>query len=191
MKLKHREIARTLDEIVKRAQSLRDECESLCIRANTDMDDGISGISYDGKSRQSGPSDPVGSRVERNRRDKVAETAKVFRQSVEDAFRVINRAEKAGWSLRALDEKEAQALTNDEISNTKEQTIQPHCANPHCQRLVARTANDRLRGGRCDACRKYLDRNGIERPKVLCDLSADAVSTLEIDQDRVVTTDVA
>lgn len=39
------------------------------------------------------------------------------------------------------------------------------CAN--CGRLVSGASRDRLRGGRCDACRKFLERNAYERPKEL------------------------
>lgn len=41
------------------------------------------------------------------------------------------------------------------------------CANLACGREVA-GGQDRLRGGRCDACRKYLDRTGTERTRELC-----------------------
>lgn len=184
MKLKYREIERALDYLLERGLLLRNETESLCIRANTDMDDGISGISYDG-SRSSGPADPVGSRAEKNRKDHVAAAAQTFRSSVADAVRAIQRAEKAGWSLRALDKDEARALTEqDEVNDTGR--IQGDCKNPNCGRPVARTAKDPMRGGRCNACRTYLDRNGIERPKALCDINANAAEALALDESVIV-----
>lgn len=36
-----------------------------------------------------------------------------------------------------------------------------------CGRVVSGASRDRLRSGRCDACRKFWERNGSERPKEL------------------------
>lgn len=185
-KLKHRELKDWLQEILTRAQALHAEIEGLCIRANTDMDDGFPVSSLGGGSR-TGHGDPVGTKAT-GRPDDVGAAAEDLRAQILAALKAVRLADKRAWGIRALTPDEARILSEkDEIANRPEQqTIQPHCANNNCQRLVARTREDPLRGGRCDACRKYLDRNGVERPKTLCDLTNDAVGTLGLDADRLV-----
>lgn len=175
MRLKHREISRQLQELITRAQGLERDCETFCYRANTDMDDGISGVSYGGNGRGSGHSDPVGRRIEVGRRDQVADAAKTLVRAINEALRAVKQADKAGFSLLALSETEAQALTNDEVAHhAEEQTLSATCANPACRRPVARSKNDPLKAGRCQACYMHWYRSGFneERPRHLCALDS-------------------
>lgn len=187
MKLKHREIQRALQEIQTRLEPLIVKCDELCYMANENMDSGVSGISYDSKSRSSGPADPVGARAERGHRDRVEYDARRLLDGIRKALDGIRLADAAAWGLRALTEDEAKILSEkDEISNTSEQTISATCANLNCQRPVARTANDRLREGRCENCYRYRHTHGEERPRLYCDAERNIASAFELDEDRVI-----
>lgn len=208
MKLKHREIARQaatikwhLENCVSDVDFLRLKADKIAGRANDDMDDGVRGISYDKKGgRSSGPSDPVGAHLVAGQRDDVAAAASALVAHLAEGLRLAKQAERhldiaerAGRSLLAIDPKTASELaTADAIAN-KEQTLQAQCANPACGALVAGTPNDRLRGGRCDPCRMYLTRNGLERPRHLCAIGEDMTGSeaLGLDDSKVIVSEVA
>ena len=73
---------------------------------------------------------------------------------------VLEQTLRALGRLRVLDPERAKWL-----SEKTEPTAGAPCAN--CGRWVEGTPQDRIRGGRCEACAKYRSRNGAERPKHL------------------------
>lgn len=174
MRLKHREIVRQLTEIRQWCDELERDLPTVSYIVATNTDDGVQGVSYDSKGRSSGPPDPVGEKACLLRRDDVATAARDYQKAVLAAVTELRRAGKKSWALLPLPADEAKALTEqDEIND--QGTIQGCCINQNCGRLVARTANDRLHGGRCGACRMFLTRNGYERPRHLCEQGADAL----------------
>jgi len=201
MRLKHRAIARAArkigdqsDRAAFSATWVRLHAQEIADRANSDMDDAIASTSYG--SRSSDPATPTEAKALRYG-DQVTRMALALADALVEADRltrkaelVMQNAERAGRWLLAMDAEEARKLagTEEVKSNPEDETRSTVCANPNCQRVVARTPNDRLRGGRCDACRKYLDRNNVERPAFLCALGDAALSTegLGLDTERLI-----
>lgn len=204
-----RSIARTanvgiwhLEGAWKAAEWLRVNGNDVAKRYNTDRDEAISGVSYDTKSRQSGPSRPCESRAIDRRADDITKAGAALKYHLaeghrhsKDAEKHFELAERAGRALLAIPEDEAKRLSEaEEIKHDpNDETRSLQCNNPDCLRVVSNTPNDRLRKGRCDACRVYFDRHGIERPKHLCAIGADVLSSdaLGLDVERLIVEDVA
>lgn len=199
MRLKHREIQRQLAEVRNWLDGIERDLATIVYMANTNCDDGVSGVSYDGKSRSSGPANPVEAHVlgrvpkakpghpepkgDPRDTDTVAIAARQFAASVNAAVRELRNAGKAGWSLLPLPVDQARALTEqDEVNDAG--MIQGLCKN--CRRPVARTAKDPLRSGRCNTCRAYFERVGIERPKALWEIQENAAEALALGEGLIV-----
>jgi hypothetical protein len=164
-KLRSNDVRRDLTEIRDWMIALLEDVDRICRYANDFMDDGVSGVSYEGHRKGSEHPDLL-PKVEARRRDNDAEKAAVkFGKIVEAMRRDARQLSGIAWVLLPMDPKEASILAeSDELANDPEQqTRQAQCKNKACGRLVARTVNDRLRGGRCDACRKHFERTGNER----------------------------
>lgn len=177
---------------------LRQNAEHVATRANDDMDDAPRGVCYEPRSRSGqGPGTPTEARALSDMPDHIAlavaavtEHLAKARRNAHIALQHAQRAERAARSLLAMDPEEARKLSiTEEVKHDEgDETRSTVCANPNCQRVVARTRNDRLRGGRCDACRKYLDRTSSERPRHLCALDDDLLGTdgLGLDETRLI-----
>lgn len=183
MRLKEKRVAEILAEIRARIEGLERDCPEFCRRANTDMDDGISGISYDGGSRRSGPADPVGDRA--GRRDIAGTQARQLWQALNVALDAVRTADKKAWALLPMDGEEAKTLTEaDEVQDRENQKLMRDCKNPNCDHYFT-GGNDRPRGGLCDPCRKYRDNHGVDRPKLLCDATSNIREAFGLDESRV------
>lgn len=192
MKLKEKRVLEVLNEIAARVAGMQRDCPEFCRRANDDSDSGVSGVSYGG-SRSSGHGDPVGDRA--GRRDRTATQADQLWKALLTALDAVRVADRKAWALLPMDADDAKTLTKaDEVQDKTRQRLMAQCANPNCDHWFSGMGNDRPRGGRCNACRMYLDRNpGQERPRHLCAISEDATSSeaLGLDMDRVIVEDVA
>lgn len=159
----------TLDWLDKHAQT-------ISRRANDDADTGF-GSGHNG-GRSTGVNRPVERKALTRTVDDVRTQAARLRTCLEHAARELRIAQQAGSSLLALPDVEAHNLaTQDELND--DGTMSAECANPACGVLVARTPNDRLRSGRCDACYRYRRRTGDERPRHLCDADKPVAKTVE------------
>lgn len=184
-RLKHRQLARTaaaceadMDQAALALTWLRLNASEIAVRANSDMDDAPAGICYEPRPR--GGSDantPTETKAMRGQQDVAGQGARhLVRLLVEarDAARTARekaeKAERVGRSLLAMEHDRAEQLVGvEQVKHDEDDTTKSAvCANPNCKRIVSQTPNDRLRGGRCDACRMYFTRNGIERPRELC-----------------------
>ncbi len=219
LRLRHREIARRatkigdqLDRAAFSATWLKLHAQEIADRANSDMDDGINSGSYGARSSDVStpterkalatlPTEKPDGTIIPGRRDEVARMVMAMVNALVEADRltrkaelIMQNAERAGRWLVAMDREQARKLAETEqIKNDpKDETRSTTCANPNCQRVVSRTPNDRLRGGRCDACRMYLVRTQQERPRHLCALGDDVLSTdgLGLDESRLIVSPV-
>jgi len=206
VRLKHRTVARVARKIGDQADRgafsatwVRMHAEEIADRANADMDDAIASTSFG--SRSSDPATPTDAKA-LEPADPVTRMVLALVRALTEADRLTRRAElelqnaeRAGRWLLAMDPEKArnEAETYAQRTATDEGTKGSQCINPACQVYVARTAKDRLHGGRCDACRKHLERTGIERPAHLCALANDALGTggLGLDNDRLIVEGVA
>lgn len=174
--IKHRSITRLATDIEQSAAWLKANAETIARRANDDADTGFS--SGNGGSRSSGPNKPTERRALAPKHDEIAWTARRLEKALWAAQKALRAAQAAGSALIGLPFEEAFALaTFDEIAD--EQKLNTECANPACGALVSRTANDRLRSGRCMNCYQYRRRTGLERPRPLCDLDKTPEPTID------------
>lgn len=202
-RLQHRQLARTALAAEQdfghagfSVTWLKRNAETISNRVNCDIDDAPRGISYEPHARTSGPSTPTEAKA-LQRGDQIAAQALEMLAQLREARRfarlarlAAQRAEQLGSNLLAMDAKRADELarTEEVKADPEDETRSTVCANRHCQRIVSRTPNDRLRGGRCNACRMYLDRNGMERPRHLCAIDEDAtgMEALGLDPERLI-----
>lgn len=145
-------------------------------RANSDMDDAPAGICYEPRPRSTDVSDSTQRKATSGRRDPVAAQVYALETAISEAVNlakclalVMRRAENAAKNLTAIPDEEAQRLAGAEELKLSEADTRKNASCKVCQNTVSRTPNDRLRGGRCDACRMYLERHGVERPRDLWD----------------------
>ena len=174
--IKHRSITRLATDIEQSAAWLKANAVVIARRANDDVDSGFS--SGASGSRSSGPNKPTERRALATQPDEVAQAAQRLERALWAAQKALRAAQAAGSALIGLPFTEAFALaTFDEIADEQKQSTE--CANPACGALVARTANDRLRSGRCMNCYQYRRRTGLERPRPLCDLDKTPEPTID------------
>lgn len=208
-KLKHRSVRRGalvigqhLDVAALSASWLARWSGQITDRANSDMDDAPRGISYEARTRggDAGSSTELAALASPDEiaahAHRLAEHMAAGARFARLAMLELQAAERCGRWLLPMDRENARKLAEAEEVQLDEtdETRSAQCANPNCRRIVARTPNDRLRGGRCNACRMYLDRNDHERPAHLCALSGDiddvlSVDGLGLDQSRLITQD--
>jgi hypothetical protein len=205
MRVKHRDLARAaarVEEPLGWANAsvtwIKVNATYIAHRANSDLDDGVRGISYEPSPRGSDISDPTG-RKATSPPDPVARLVVGLADAIRSAerharaaMRDARRAEDIAKALMSIDPDIASQLAGaDQVH--EDQAKAYICANRNCQRTVANTPTDRLRGGRCDPCRKYLSRTGEERPAHLCAISSDSMDAvvsadgLGLDADRLIT----
>ncbi len=163
-KLRKSDIVRDLTEIRNWCDIQLPDVPDMCRFANDFMDDGVSGVSYEGHRKGSDHTDLL-PKVEARRRDDVERAAIRYLKTLERIKKDIRELAGLAWTFQPMNHDEAQILADsDELANDPEQqTRQAQCKNKNCGRLVARTVNDRLYGGRCAACRMHFERNGLER----------------------------
>jgi hypothetical protein len=182
--VKHRQLARLAARIEQdlndagfAATWVRRNAEDVARRANSDMDDAVAGICYEPSPRSGDPSNPTERKALAASGDMVAKAVQAMdsrlRSAKQHAYQArldAQAAENIGRSLLAIEAEHASQIAGaDQLQNDEQDQRKGYvCANLHCQRTVSNTPNDRLRSGRCDACRKYLVRNGVERPAHLC-----------------------
>lgn len=183
MRVKHRQVGRVcaqveddIDQAALAATWVRRNATEIAARANSDLDDAPRGISYEPKPRSSGVGDPTGERAA-GPPDLIAIQVAVLHKALGEAAElsrrlrlVMARAENTARALLPIDADTAQMLaTADDVKHDPaDSTRSAVCANPHCQVIVARTRVDRLLAGRCEACYRYRQRTGQERPAELC-----------------------
>lgn len=171
MRVKQAELERIGKDLGNFGAFLLENARDIAYRANTDADDGIRAISYDGQRSGSGHSDPVASRVAKDRWDPVQRAEDRFVSRLRELAVWAKEAERQGRGYLALSLKQANAILKGGTigdSDDDEDRVTPFCANPACGRDVANTPNDRLRAGRCTPCYVYRLRNEVERPRELC-----------------------
>lgn len=160
MKLKHRELRRRAKAVILLLSWLDSQAEHVADRLNTEADDGISGIAYDGSRRAPGHSDPVASRAGRGI-DLVAVTIKELQANLEGLERALRAAQRLS---------NARAKAPESAAKLRKEAGVGDCVNcsHFCAGMVVvdgKKIEDRLRSGRCDPCRTHLRRTGKERPK--------------------------
>lgn len=169
MKLKHKQLVSWCAEAVECLTWVGNGAGMIADRANADMDDGLKGRSYDGDGRGSAELTQPERWAERALRhgDVTSEQAAEFIQAVDDARRAALRARKlAGRLIRADDQANRDREAASAVASASRSIGAGYCVN--CNHYCAGTANDRLRSGRCDPCRRYRERHhGMDRPREL------------------------
>ncbi len=161
-----------------------DNAEHIARRANDDVDEGVRAVTYDGDGRGgqelTHPEAHVHARTQRDalgtmlrddltgqpllRADTVAERitrlaglGALIRDSAVEARRI------GGKLIASVDPGDIAATRV--AADARKKVGAGHCSN--CNRYCIGTFADRLRGGRCDPCRKWWDRSGgtEERPR--------------------------
>lgn len=174
--LKRTHLLRLAADARTTAQWLEKNAELIARRANDDTDSGFS--SGGGTGRSSGINRPTERKALNPSLDDTTHQARRLERSLTAAQKALRAAQDAGTAIIGLPFPEAFALaTFDEIAD--EQKLNTECANPACGALVSRTANDRLRSGRCMNCYQYRRRTGLERPRPLCDLDKTPEPTID------------
>ncbi len=137
--------------------------EMIAHTLNRESDDGLSGVAYDRQRGAPGHSDPTPLRALRGTQDPMALTAMALLGAL-DGLVLAGSAAQRATNIRADAAKTA--------SQEKREAGVGDCIN--CGHYCAGTIilggekhQDRLRSGRCDPCRKYRVRNGIDRPRHL------------------------
>lgn len=174
--LKRTHLLRLAADARTTATWLEQNAELIARRANDDTDTGFS--SGRGTGRSSGINRPTERKALNPSLDDAAHQARRLERALTAAQKALRAAQDAGTAIIGLPFPEAFALaTFDEIAD--EQKLNTECANPACGALVSRTANDRLRSGRCMNCYQYRRRTGHERPRPLCDLDKTPEPTID------------
>lgn len=208
MRVKHRDLLRAWARIEDdtyhaglRLSFAKTQTVRFADRINSDLDDAPRGISYEPKPRSSDVSDPTGQKASTGRPDPAAQVAAAVYAKVGEAAMLAKQLRQVCGGIEDL-MRGALPLPDDvasQLAGADQVHVEGHrkayvCANLHCQATVSNTPGDRLRGGRCDPCRKYLSRNGEERPRHLCALSSGdteqivSVDGLGLDHDRIIVT---
>lgn len=171
-RVRTRELARWAAEIRDHSVWFAENCNTLSIRANSDLDDGLTGIRYD-RQRSSRYADdgsipgPTPAWTLARRDDETERLSAEMIGRMQAAVHELGRAREAAVALLPLAHAEAEKLASR--GDLEAGTYSAQCANVHCGVLVAGTPNDRLRAGRCEPCYRYrLAHNSQERPQELC-----------------------
>ena len=155
---------RNIEQQAKAAQGHLAWIESFAARiadgANDSMDDGIAGINYAavnrGGNELTGP-ERYADKAISGRSDRETARAQRFLAALTLASASAAEARKLAGSLFRID-------TDNRLVAPSGTAGEGHCLN--CNTECEGTAHDRLRGGRCDPCRKYPDSHGgMERPR--------------------------
>lgn len=133
--------------------------------ANEFIDDGLQGISYDSVKRGGQDSTGPERAAMSGRTDDVGKMAGDFMRDLEEAHRLLRRCRLHAVKLAVDWDEASRAAAEGVARRSNEAAGSGDCSN--CGRLVSGSSVDRLRNGRCNACRVYWDRNGVERPKAL------------------------
>lgn len=149
-----------IDTAIEDLTAARKYATDALMRANRDADEGITGGGQERVSTST-ISDPTAGHAFRV--DDVRRNAQRLIAAAAVAQRLATEARRCAGALLPINAEKAQALASEIQGGPA------ICANPACQATVWRTANDRLRKGRCTACYLYRERHdGTERPRQLC-----------------------
>jgi hypothetical protein len=168
-----RDLLAQLDWLNAGMTELEADCETVLKRAVADHDDGtssgsgpkVAGGHYgeDGAENGRVPS-MVLARAERGNPIEQAVARLVGRVITMRA--ALHDALADAAFLKGLDPELARELV---LEKKPTAAGRGDCENPSCRRFVPGTPKDRLRSGRCDACRKWrINHAGEERPREVC-----------------------
>jgi hypothetical protein len=166
VKVKANELRSVAATLTTFATFLATNADQIARRANDDADDGVRGISYDNSRAAPGHSDPVAARVGRDRWDPVHNREDLFVMGLRELMQSVKWSERQGHAFLPLPVLEAhkKAVEAKREAGVGDCSVCGHfCAGTVI--VDGRKIQDRLRAGRCDACRKYRERNGKDRPR--------------------------
>lgn len=181
-RLKSKQLRRHALEAIEALQWIADNSEQIARRANDDVDECIRAINYDGDGRGgqelTQPEQHVHARTIRDpmtgelardddgqpivRPDTVAE--RITRLAgLADTIRdgALEARTIGGKLIASVDPVDVNA--SRVAAEASRRVGAGHCSN--CNTYCTGTFHDRLRGGRCDPCRKWKERTGEERPR--------------------------
>lgn len=167
MKLKHKVIQSRAREAQGDLAWVEAFAVQIADRANSDMDDGLKGRSYDGDGRQGAdtPTQPE-SWAMRDRDDVTTAQAREFAQALDDARRAARKArDMAGKLVRAEDPGNRNA-SNAAVLKENRAGVGTCIVCGHYEPGIR---ENRLVSGRCCACYRYWLRSGkrADRPAAM------------------------